>query len=92
MIDLAGPRSSEPAADRPPDAREIQGLHLAHALGPAGHVVAMLGQSLDGFIATRRGHSRYINGEGSLTHLHRLRALSDAVVIGVGTAVADGPG
>ena len=55
------------------------------------HIVAILGQSLDGFIATRSGHSRYINGEASLIHLHRLRALSDAVVIGVGTALADSP-
>jgi riboflavin-specific deaminase-like protein len=53
--------------------------------------VAILGQSLDGFIATRQGQSRYINGDDSLVHLHRLRALSDAVVIGVATAVADGP-
>jgi diaminohydroxyphosphoribosylaminopyrimidine deaminase/5-amino-6-(5-phosphoribosylamino)uracil reductase len=75
------------------DAREIQELHLAHALRPRaeGHVVALLGQSLDGFIATRRGDSRYINGEGSLAHLHRLRALSDAVVVGASTAVADCP-
>ena len=74
-------------------ARELLGLHLAHALrGRAqGYVTALLGQSLDGFIATRHGHSRYINGGESLTHLHRVRALSDAVVIGVGTALADAP-
>ena len=54
-------------------------------------MVAVLGQSLDGFIATRAGHSRYINGQESLDHLHRVRALSDAVLIGVGTALADGP-
>lgn len=74
-------------------ARELLDLHLAHALSgrARGHRVGMLGQSLDGFIATREGHSRYINGPESLIHLHRLRALSDAVVIGIGTAVADGP-
>ena len=37
------------------------------------------------------GHSHYINGSDGLDHLHRLRALVDAVVIGVGTAVADDP-
>jgi riboflavin-specific deaminase-like protein len=74
-------------------ARELIGLHLAHALCPRqrGHVVALLGQSLDGYIATRGGQSQYINGAGSLTHLHRLRALSDAVIIGVNTAIADRP-
>ena len=52
-------------------------------------VVAQLGQSLDGCIATPSGHSHYINGPAGLAHLHRLRALVDAVVVGVGTAVAD---
>ena len=37
------------------------------------------------------GHSHYINGEAGLAHLHRLRALVDAVVVGVGTAIADDP-
>ncbi|HAA45130.1 MAG TPA: deaminase [Halomonas sp.] len=54
-------------------------------------VVAQLGQSLDGRIATQSGHSHYINGHESLVHLHRLRALVDAVVIGAGTASADNP-
>lgn len=54
-------------------------------------VVGQIGQSLDGRIATESGHSRYINGPAGLAHLHRLRALVDAVVIGVGTAIADDP-
>lgn len=54
-------------------------------------VIAQLGQSLDGRIATRTGHSQYINGPVALAHLHRLRALVDAVVVGAGTACADLP-
>jgi diaminohydroxyphosphoribosylaminopyrimidine deaminase / 5-amino-6-(5-phosphoribosylamino)uracil reductase len=54
-------------------------------------VVGQLGQSLDGRIATNSGHSQFINCAAGLDHLHRLRALMDAVVIGVGTAVADNP-
>jgi len=54
-------------------------------------VIGQLGQSLDGRIATASGHSHYINGRAAIVHLHRLRALVDAVVIGVGTAVADDP-
>ena len=54
-------------------------------------VIGQLGQSLDGRIATPTGHSRYVNGPDGLAHLHRLRALVDAVVVGVGTAVADDP-
>lgn len=54
-------------------------------------VVGQLGQSIDGRIATVTGHSKYINGPAGLDHLHRLRALVDAVLVGVGTALADDP-
>ena len=54
-------------------------------------LVAQCGQSIDARVATSSGHSHYINGEGGLAHLHRLRALVDAVVIGVGTAILDDP-
>jgi riboflavin-specific deaminase-like protein len=54
-------------------------------------VVGQIGQSLDGRIATSTGQSHYINGHEAIVHLHRLRALVDAVVVGVGTAVADDP-
>lgn len=54
-------------------------------------VVGQIGQSLDGRIATPSGHSHYINGLQGRVHLHRLRALVDAVVVGVGTALADDP-
>jgi riboflavin-specific deaminase-like protein len=54
-------------------------------------VVGQIGQSIDGRIATVTGHSKYINGPAGLAHLHRLRALVDLVLIGIGTAVADDP-
>jgi riboflavin-specific deaminase-like protein len=54
-------------------------------------VIGQLGQSLDGRVATPTGHSHYINGPSGLDHLHRLRALVDAVVVGIGTAIADDP-
>lgn len=54
-------------------------------------VVGQIGQSLDGRVATATGRSHYINGPAGLAHLHRLRALVDAVVVGVGTALADDP-
>ena len=54
-------------------------------------VVAQLGQSLDGRIATATGASKYISGFEALKHLHRLRAEVDAVLIGVGTLIADDP-
>jgi diaminohydroxyphosphoribosylaminopyrimidine deaminase / 5-amino-6-(5-phosphoribosylamino)uracil reductase len=54
-------------------------------------VVGQLGQSIDARIATASGDSRYINGTAGLAHLHRLRALVDAVLIGVSTANMDDP-
>src|SRR4029079_3394796 len=53
--------------------------------------VGQIGQSLDGRIATLSGHSRYINGSQGLCHLHRLRSLVDAVIVGAGTVRADDP-
>jgi diaminohydroxyphosphoribosylaminopyrimidine deaminase / 5-amino-6-(5-phosphoribosylamino)uracil reductase len=54
-------------------------------------VVAQLGQSLDGRIATPTGESRWINKDAALDHVHRIRASVDAVMVGVGTVVADDP-
>jgi riboflavin-specific deaminase-like protein len=64
---------------------------LQRAVADGLVVVGQLGQSLDGRVATDSGHSHYINGPAGLAHLHRLRAVVDAVVIGVGTALSDDP-
>ncbi|WP_200932192.1 RibD family protein [Pseudorhodoferax sp. Leaf265] len=57
----------------------------------ADWTIAQLGQSLDGCIATHCGDAFYVNGPEGLTHLHRLRALCDAVVVGASTASLDDP-
>lgn len=54
-------------------------------------IIAQLGQSLDGRIAAPNGESRYINGPEGLAHLHRLRALVDAVIVGAETVAIDNP-
>lgn len=54
-------------------------------------VLGHIAQSLDGRIATVSGASRWISGHADLVHTHRLRALSDAVVVGAGTVRADDP-
>ena len=74
----------------PPPWQEIFGP-LRNGIRDGFMVVGQFGQSIDARIATASGHSHYINGESGLAHLHRLRALVDAVVVGVGTAIADDP-
>ena len=54
-------------------------------------VIGQLGQSLDGRIATPTGESRWINKDPALDHLHGLRARVDAVLVGIGTVLADDP-
>ncbi len=66
-------------------------LPLLNATPERPITVGHLGQSLDGFIATPSGDSQFVTGQENLVHLHRMRALCDAVVVGAGTVAADNP-
>jgi len=66
-------------------------LPLVAASAGRGYVVAHLGQSIDGCVATCTGASRWVTGEHDVLHNHRLRALADAVLVGAGTVAADDP-
>ncbi|MBI4581271.1 MAG: bifunctional diaminohydroxyphosphoribosylaminopyrimidine deaminase/5-amino-6-(5-phosphoribosylamino)uracil reductase RibD [Planctomycetes bacterium] len=54
-------------------------------------VILKWAQSIDGKIATRTGDSKWISGERSRRWAHQLRGRVDAIVVGVGTVVADDP-
>jgi len=45
--------------------------------------------SLDGKIATKTGSSRWITGNKARSYSHQLRAMSDAVMVGVNTIISD---
>nr|WP_246460502.1 RibD family protein [Streptomyces himalayensis] len=77
--------------DATPEADRLADFYGPLCLAGPHVTFAQLGQSLDGFIATRTGDADYVTGEDDRRHLHRLRALADAVVVGAGTAVADDP-
>jgi diaminohydroxyphosphoribosylaminopyrimidine deaminase / 5-amino-6-(5-phosphoribosylamino)uracil reductase len=84
-----GWRASSPLPD---DVAVQLDLYLPYCLShPGGLVVAHIGQSLDGRIATENGDSRWITGEADLLHCHRMRALADAVLVGAQTVRADDP-
>ena len=55
------------------------------------HVTLKLATSLDGFIATASGESRWITGPAARAHAHRERARCDAILVGGGTLRADTP-
>lgn len=54
-------------------------------------VTLKLATSLDGRIATASGESRWITGPKAREEVHRLRALQQAILVGVETAIADDP-
>lgn len=53
--------------------------------------IGQIGQSLDGKIALLNGNSHYINDKNSISYLHSLRSICDAVVVGVNTIRKDDP-
>ncbi len=55
------------------------------------HVTLKLATTLDGKIALPGGESRWITGDRARAQVHLLRARHDAVMIGVGSALADDP-
>jgi diaminohydroxyphosphoribosylaminopyrimidine deaminase/5-amino-6-(5-phosphoribosylamino)uracil reductase len=54
-------------------------------------VIFKSAMTLDGKVATRTGDSHWISGEASRARAHRWRAESDAVAVGIGTALFDDP-
>jgi diaminohydroxyphosphoribosylaminopyrimidine deaminase/5-amino-6-(5-phosphoribosylamino)uracil reductase len=73
-------------------ARELNAPFFFAASGATRPWVTLkLAVSLDGAIAGAPGGPRWLTGESARKYVHRLRAQSDAVAVGIGTALADDP-
>jgi riboflavin-specific deaminase-like protein len=79
-------------ADADAPAGSLEAVYAMLARPPGEPIVfGQVGQSLDGRVATPSGDARDVSSAEGLVHLHRCRALADAVIVGVGTVVADDP-
>jgi riboflavin biosynthesis pyrimidine reductase len=79
------------ARDVPAAAASLFRLYLPLCWQSGDFAVGHLGQSLDGRIATWNGASKYVTGPRDILHIHRMRALFDAIIVGAGTVAHDDP-
>jgi diaminohydroxyphosphoribosylaminopyrimidine deaminase/5-amino-6-(5-phosphoribosylamino)uracil reductase len=76
---------------RETDARRLVAPWTKFVTTGVPYVTLKLALSLDGRIAARTGASKWVTGAEARARVHLLRAAHDAVVIGIGTALADDP-
>ncbi len=73
------------------EASELLAPYLKHRVTGRPWVVLKLAATMDGRIAAPDGTARWITGDAARADAHRLRAASDAVLVGAGTVRADDP-
>lgn len=73
------------------EARRLLDAYLKLRTTGRPWVICKWAQTLDGRIATRTGHSRWISSEASRRRVHEIRGWCDGVAVGANTAVADDP-
>jgi diaminohydroxyphosphoribosylaminopyrimidine deaminase / 5-amino-6-(5-phosphoribosylamino)uracil reductase len=76
---------------RETDARRLNAPYLKLLATGRPYVHAKWAMTLDGKIATRTGDSKWISNEASRRRVHELRGRMDAIVVGIGTVLADNP-
>ncbi|CAB5127195.1 Diaminohydroxyphosphoribosylaminopyrimidine deaminase (EC / 5-amino-6-(5-phosphoribosylamino)uracil reductase (EC [Olavius algarvensis associated proteobacterium Delta 3] len=74
-----------------PEARKLNEAFNKYIVTKTPFVVVKCAATLDGRIATRSGDSKWVSGEASRRFVHTLRHELDAIMVGIGTVVADDP-
>lgn len=73
------------------EARRLNDAFVKYILTGLPLVTLKMAMSVDGKISTRTGESRWISGEESRRYVHLLRAGASAIMVGIGTVLADDP-
>ncbi len=73
------------------DARRLNESFIKYTRTKRPFVVLKMAATLDGRIATRTGDARWVTGPEARALVHRLRHAMDAILVGVGTVIADDP-
>lgn len=73
------------------DARKLNAPFFKLMEDKMPYIIAKWAMSFDGKIATRAGDSRWISSEESRSYVHTIRGRMDAIMVGIGTAIADDP-
>ncbi len=79
------------AGEMEAEASELIEAYAKHVRNGRPFVTAKYAMSADGKIASRSGDARWVTGAESRAHVHRLRAECDAIMVGIGTVLADNP-
>lgn len=74
-----------------PEAEELTAPFRKRVSSEYPWVIGKWAMTLDGKIASSSGHSQWISSAASRTHVHLLRGRVDAILVGIGTALADDP-
>ncbi len=73
------------------ECRRINEAYIKFVTTKSPFVILKSALTLDGWMGTRTGHSKWITGPQARRYVHRMRQISDAVMVGAGTVIKDDP-